>query len=69
MLKLLLFAGLITAVYYVFFNKKSLSSSNREEQKSQDPMIACTKCGIYTDTNDTLTRDGHNYCSRECMEA
>ena len=68
--KLLLLGGFITVVYYTFFNKKTLpSTSKKEDQPSEAPMIACTKCGTYTDAKETFTRNGLHYCSRECMEA
>jgi uncharacterized protein len=67
--KLLLLGGFITVVYYTFFNKKTLpTASKKEEPKTQEPMIACSKCGTYADIKETFIRDGHYYCSRECME-
>jgi uncharacterized protein len=68
--KLLLLGGFIAAVYYAFFNKKSLPNNpSKENKKPQEPMIACAKCGTYTDVKETFIRDGYYYCSRECMEA
>lgn len=67
--KLLLLGGFIAAVYYAFFKKPALPSSNKENQGPQEAMIACAKCGTYADIKDTFIRDGHHYCSRECMEA
>ncbi len=68
--KLLLLGGFITLAYYTFFNKKTLpSASKKEDHKTQEPMIACAKCGTYADVKETVTRDGHSYCSPECMEA
>lgn len=67
--KLLLLGGFIAAVYYAFFNKKSLPNPSKENKKPQEPMIACAKCGTYTDVKETFIRDGYYYCSRECMEA
>jgi uncharacterized protein len=67
--KLLLLGGFITAVYYVFFKKPALLDSRKDEQRPEEAMIACEKCGTYADIKDTFIRDGHYYCSRECMEA
>ncbi|HEX5670260.1 MAG TPA: PP0621 family protein [Sulfuricurvum sp.] len=67
--KLLLLGGLIAAVYYAFFNKKSLPTQHKNNQQPEEAMIPCATCGTYADVKDTLIRDGHYYCSRECMEA
>lgn len=69
LLKLLLLGGLVTVVYYTFFNKKSLPNPSQENKKPQEAMIACAKCGTYADIKETFIRDGYYYCSRECMEA
>ena len=67
--KLLLLGGLVTVVYYTFFKKTALPGSKKPEQRPEEAMIPCAKCGTYTDTKGTLLRNGHYYCSRECMEA
>ncbi|MFA6189269.1 MAG: PP0621 family protein [Sulfuricurvum sp.] len=67
--KLLLLGGFIAAVYYTFFNKKSLPTPPKNNQRPEEAMIPCTTCGTYTDIKETFIRDGHYYCSRECMEA
>ena len=67
--KLLLLGGFIAAVYYAFFKKPALSSSKKHEQRPEEAMIPCATCGTYADVKDTFIRDGHYYCSRECMEA
>ena len=67
--KLLLLGGFITVVYYAFFKKSALAGSKKHEQLPEEAMIACSKCGTYADIKDTFMRDGHYYCSRECMEA
>lgn len=69
LLKLLLLGGLVTVVYYTFFNKKSLPDPSKDNKKPQEAMIACAKCGTYADIKETFIRDGYYYCSRECMEA
>ena len=67
--KLLLLGGFITIVYYTFFKKPTLTGSKKDEQRPEDAMIPCAKCGTYADIKDTFIRDEHYYCSRECMEA
>jgi uncharacterized protein len=67
--KLLLLGGLVAVVYYKFFKKPSISGSEKQEKRPEEAMIPCTKCGTYADIRDTFIRDGHYYCSRECMEA
>ncbi|MCK9373361.1 MAG: metallothionein [Sulfuricurvum sp.] len=66
MLKLLLFIGVVSAVYFFFFKKKSLPPSNDTSQ--EEAMIPCAQCGTYVQVKETLMRDGKYYCSRECME-
>lgn len=65
LLKLLLFIGVIGAVYYLFFAKKRTLPPSSDEP---DPMIPCSTCGTYVDVKEALIRDGRFYCSRECME-
>lgn len=67
--KLILLGGFITVVYYAFFKKPALPGSKKDEQQPVEAMIPCATCGTYADSKDTFRRDGHTYCSRECMEA
>ncbi len=69
MLKLLLFVGVIAGAYFFFTKKKSLPTPPKNDPRSQEAMIACAACGTYADIKETFMRDGHYYCSRECMEA
>ena len=64
-MKFLLFIGLLVAVYVLFFKKKELPSS---ENRSDETMIPCTKCGTYVQSKETIVREGKHYCSRECLE-
>lgn len=68
MLKLLLFAGIIGAVYFVFFKKKSLSPPSNDHSQ-EEAMIPCAQCGTYVQIKETFMRNGKYYCSRECLEA
>lgn len=66
-LKLLLFIGIAYAVYYLFFKKKSISSSQNDELKGSD-MIECASCGVYSQLDDSILSAGKYYCSKECLE-
>lgn len=67
MLKLLLFVGVLVAVYFIFFKKKALSSPS-SDKGMDEAMIPCEKCGTYVQAKEAFMRDGKYYCSRECME-
>ena len=67
MLKLLLLAGVLVAVYFIFFKKKSLTPPSND-RGMEEAMIPCEKCGTYVQAKEALMRDGKYYCSRECME-
>lgn len=68
MLKFLLFAGLIAAVYFLFFKKTTLSAP-KNDASQDEAMIPCAKCGTYVQVKETFIRDGKYYCSHECLEA
>lgn len=68
LLKLLLFVGLASTVYFVFFKKKNLSSP-RNDHAQEEAMIPCAQCGTYVQLKESLMRDGKYYCSHECLEA
>ncbi len=67
MLKLLLLIGVIAAVYFIFFKKKSLTPPSGDKGMDE-AMIPCEKCGTYVQAKEAFTRGGKSYCSRECME-
>ena len=67
MLKLLLLVGIIAAVYFIFFKKKSITPPSGD-QGTDEAMIPCAKCGTYVQAKEAFMRDGKAYCSRECME-
>lgn len=68
MLKFLLFAGVIAGVYFFFTKKKSLPPSDKSTTATEEAMVECTTCGTYAEIKETFIRDGHYFCSRECME-
>jgi len=67
MLKLLLLIGVLTAVYFLFFKKKSVGPSPRQDSQ-EDAMIPCAECGTYVQLKEALMKDGKYFCSKECME-
>jgi len=62
-LKYLLFAAILVAIYIIFFknrkNSDKISSSNFEE---------CSKCGVFTDIDQMVLRDGKYIC-KECIKS
>lgn len=67
-MKFLLFVGLLSAVYFLFFKKKSLTPPSSDNSQ-EEAMIPCAKCGTYVQVKESLIRDGKYYCSRECLAA
>jgi len=67
-LKLLLFVGLITTVYYVFFAKKKALTPLKNDNSMEEAMIPCATCGTYIQAKEALMSSGKYYCSPECME-
>lgn len=67
-MKFLLFVGLLSAVYFLFFKKKSLTPPSSDNSQ-EEAMIPCAKCGTYVQVKESLMRDGKYYCSRECLAA
>lgn len=66
-MKFLLFIGLLSAVYFLFFKKKTLTPPPSDNSQDE-AMIPCAKCGTYVQVKETFMREGKYYCSRECME-
>ncbi|OUT18937.1 hypothetical protein [Campylobacter concisus] len=62
-MKYLLFAAILVAIYIIFFknrkNSDKVSSSNFEE---------CSKCGVFTDIDQMVLRDGKYIC-KECIKS
>ncbi len=68
-LKILLLIAVIALVYFLFFKKKTISTPSGKNTPETQDMVSCHQCGTYTSTDDALLKNGHYYCSRECMEA
>lgn len=68
MLKLLLFAAVVAAIYYVFFAKKKSLKGPKNDPSMEEAMIPCATCGTYVQAKESLMSTGKYYCSPECME-
>jgi uncharacterized protein len=68
MLKILLFIGLITTVYYVFFAKKKVLTSPKNDNSMDEAMIPCATCGVYIQAKEALMSGGKYYCCNECLQ-
>jgi len=73
LLKILLIAGVIAAVYFLFFKKSApLASSGEKDTPSkkndEDTMVPCEACGVYVSVKEAFIKDGKYYCSKSCME-
>lgn len=67
MLKLLLVVGVLVAIYFVFFKKKSISTPPKQDAP-EDTMVPCAECETYVQLKETYRKDGKYFCSKECME-
>jgi uncharacterized protein len=72
-LKVLIIAAVIYAVYFLFFKTKpemkvSKKSSKKGAQKiDADDMVECATCGVYAEVTECILSNGKYYCSRECL--
>ncbi|MDD2790832.1 MAG: PP0621 family protein [Sulfurimonas sp.] len=67
-LKLILIGGIIAAIYFMFFKKKSLLPKDKNEELKGSDMVECASCGIYSQLDDSILSNGKYYCSQECLE-
>lgn len=68
-LKILLIAILIGAIYLFFFRNKKRpqkESDTTSLQTKEEVMVECAKCNVYTSNKEAIIRDGKFYCSKEC---
>ena len=66
-MKFIILGIIIYAVYFLFFRKPSLKKDDKKLQDSET-VVECQECGVYTSVNETVLRDGREYCSKECAE-
>ncbi len=71
-LKILLVAGVIAFVYFIFIKKKPTLTESKNEQKKEkkesSEMVECSECSIYCSLDDAILSNGKYYCSKECVE-
>jgi uncharacterized protein len=71
-LKILLVAGVIAFVYFMFIKKKppiaKSEGESKKEQKESSEMVECSTCDIYCSLDDAILSNGKYYCSQECVE-
>ncbi|PLY12250.1 hypothetical protein CVO_07835 [Sulfurimonas sp. CVO] len=71
-LKILLVAGVIAIIYFMFIKKKpAVQNSNKEKKRDEidsSDMVECSTCGIYCEIDDAILSNGKYYCSKECIE-
>jgi len=70
-LKWLIFAAIVYAVYILFFKSKNISSKSNKSSKKDDSdseeMVECCECGTFVATKEAFIKNGKFYCSKECM--
>lgn len=72
-LKILIVAAVIAAVYFLFFKTKpeakvAKKSAKKESKKTDvEDMIECSTCGVYAEIEECILSNGKYYCSRECL--
>jgi uncharacterized protein len=68
----LLLSLLVYMVYAKLFKKARVPNEPRKNNNGQfkkegeSVMVACAKCGTFTETLDSIAVDGKFYCSKEC---
>ena len=69
-LEILLISLLTYMVYVKFFKKpkepKKPDGNGQFKKNGDSVMIACAKCGTFTESLDSVAVDGKFYCSKEC---
>jgi len=70
LLNILLIALIGYIIYAKFFKKPKeptkQNSSDVFKKSGSDIMVACDKCGVYTESIESIAVDGKFYCSKEC---
>ena len=65
-------AILIALVYFIFIKKKPISNKpkhKKDDTSNDDDMVECKECGTYITLNEALIKEGHYFCSDECLKA
>ena len=67
--KLLIFLGVIVAVYFLFFRKKSVRDDSQKNDEVSFEMVECATCGTYSAKDEAIKRGNKYFCSTKCLEA
>lgn len=66
----LLLSLLVFMIYVKFFKKAKEPEQKKESDKFKKQgdsiMVACAKCGTFTESMDSVAVDGKFYCSKVC---
>lgn len=60
--------AIVGYIIYVKFFKKPHATNRSGSFKKVDSsiMVGCDKCGTFIETEESITKDGKFYCSKEC---
>jgi uncharacterized protein len=65
-MKLIIFAMVAYVIYFFFFKKtKVVSDLSKDDSET---MVECTECKTYISVNESIIKDSHYYCSKECAK-
>lgn len=67
--KLLIFLGIIVAVYFLFFRKKSVKDDSQKNDEISFEMVECAVCGTYTAKDEAIKKGNKYFCSTKCLES
>jgi len=66
----LLLSLLVYLIYAKFFKKPKVPEKRQTKEEfkksGESVMVACPRCGTFTESIDSVAMDGKFYCSKEC---
>ncbi len=65
-IKLVIVALIVYAIYFVLFKKPAIQKKSKQENIDSETMLECAKCGAYVSSEEAIIKDGKFYCSKEC---
>lgn len=68
MIKYLVAAACLYAIYFIFFKKKSVIEDKKRKKDESEEAVECSSCSTYVGVSDALMVDGKYYCSKECVD-
>ncbi len=67
-LKILAVAVVLFLVYIFFFKKsRETDIKDKGQDKIEDIMVECPKCGTYVSKKEGILSNGQFFCSKECL--